>query len=150
MPFTDTPDPIIATLTNEARTNFALSTMGEVSFIVKGFAVGREGYNDAKPVKIDPLDPSLTTLGDQFFPVLGTRKAFEAIENPTPATVVVNCRLASTEAVAGLGEIGLWAEIVDSINPINIGDEFLMAIAHYPIQTKTLRQSVVYRIIIQF
>jgi len=150
MPFLDTPDPIIATLTDEARTNFALSTMGEVSFIVKGFAVGREGYDDTNPVKIDLIDPSLTALGDQFFPTVGTRKAFEAIENPTPATVVINCRLASTEAVAGLGEIGVWAEIVYSIIPANIGNEFLMAVAHYPIQTKTLRQSVIYRIIIQF
>ena len=131
MPFLDTPDPIIATLTDEARTNFALSTMGEVSFIVKGFAVGREGYDDVNPVKIDLIDPSLTALGDQFFPTVGTRKAFEAIENPTPATVVINCRLASDEAVAGLGEIGVWAEIVDSIIPANIGTEFLTIIKSF-------------------
>lgn len=150
MPFTDTPDPIISTLTDEGRTNFARSILGEISFIVKGFAVGREGYLDSNPVKIDSLDPSLTTLGDQFFPTTGTRKAFEAIELPTPATVVVNCRLASDESVAGLGEIGIWSEILFSTTPSEIGTEFLMAISHFPLQTKTLRQAILYRIIIQF
>lgn len=150
MPYTDTPDPIVTTLTDFGRTQFARSILGEISFQVKGFAVGREGYLDANPVKIDAIDPSMTTLGDHFFPAAGARKAFEAIELPTPATVVVNCRLASDESVAGLGELGLWAETVFSTTPSEIGDEWLMAVSHFGLQTKTLRQAILYRVIIQF
>ena len=150
MPFTDTPSPIVSTLTDEGRTNFARSILGEISFTVKGFAVGREGYLDANPVLIDPIDTSLTTLGDQFFPAVGTRKNFEVLETPTPATLVVNCRLASDESVAGLGELGIWAEILNSDVPSEIGTEFLMAVSHFGLQTKTLRQAILYRVIIQF
>ena len=149
--FLDTPDVIITSLTDEARTNFARVILGEISFIIKGFAVGRGGYDGSNPVKITSLDPSLTALIDQFFPTLGTRKDNEAFESPTDKTVVANFRLASTEAVAGLGEIGMWAEIIHStVSPAEIGTEFLMAIAHFPIVTKTLRQAILYKFIIQF
>jgi hypothetical protein len=151
MAFTDTPDPIIASLTDEGRTSFARAVLGEISFVLKGFAVGRDGYDMANPVKIIPINGSLTDLIDQFFPAPGTRKAYESIEKPTDKTLVVSCRLASDEAVSGLGEIGLWAEIIHSaVSPLEVGTEFLMAAAHFGLQTKTLRQAVVYRFIIQF
>lgn len=149
-PYTDTPSPIISTLTSEARTNFARAALGEISFIVKGFAVGRGGYLDANPVLIDVIDPDLTALIDHFFPTAGGIKDFEAIEKPLPSTVVVNCRLNSDEAVSGLGEIGLWAETIFSTIPAEIGNTWLMAVSHHGLQTKTLRQAVLYRMIIQF
>lgn len=147
--FTDTPDPIIATLTDEARTYFAQSTLGILSFKLKGFAVGRSGYNSTNPVKITPIDGSLTDLEDHFFPTTGI-KSLEAIETPTLTTVVANCRLAKDEAVSALGEIGVWAEIVYSLAPSEIGTTFLLAVSHFPIVTKTLRQAILYRVIIQF
>jgi len=147
--FTDTPDPIIATLTDEGRTNFALSTMGQLSFELAGFAVGRGGYNGTNPVHVTAIDPTMTTLMDQYFPGTGV-KALETIETPTITTVVANCRLAKTEAIAALGEIGLWAEIVYSTTPGDIGTQFLLAVAHFPIVAKTLSQAILYRLIIQF
>ena len=148
--YTDTPDPIVAVLTDIARTNFARVILGEISFVLSGFAVGRGGYVHANPVKISALDPSATDLIDQFFPTYGTRKNFELIEYPTPKTAVANCRLASTEAVSALGEIGIWGEIIVSNVLMELNTEFLLGIAHFPIVTKTLRQAIVYRVIIQF
>jgi len=147
--FTDIPDPIVATLTDEGRTSFAQMTMGLLSFNLAGFAVGRGGYNATNPVKITPIDGSLTALEHQFFPVTGI-KALETIETPTLTTVVANCRLAKDEAVSALGEIGVWAEIIYSIAPSDIGRTFLLAVSHFPIVTKTLRQAILYRVIIQF
>lgn len=147
--FTDTPDPIIAVLTDEARTKFAQMTLGMLSFKVKGFAVGRSGYNSTNPVKITPIDGSLTDIEDHFFPTVGI-KLVEAVELPTPSTVVANCRLGKDDAIAALGEIGVWAEIVYSLAPSEIGNTFLMAVSHFPIVTKTLRQAILYRMIIQF
>lgn len=151
MPFTDTPDSVLATLTEVGRTQLSRSTLGEVSFVAKGFAVGREGYDDSNPVKIDPIDASLTALEDQFFPSTpGDIKSFESIERPSPKTLVLNCRLAQSEAVAGLGELGIWAEIVDSNVPSEVGDQFLLAVSHMPIITKVPQQVIVFRLIIQF
>lgn len=148
--FTDTPDPIIANLTDTGRTNFARMTLGEISFILDGFAVGRGGYNATNPVHITPLVTSSTTLDDQFFPLTGT-KALEAIETPYPQTIVANCRLAKDEAVAALGEIGIWAQIIYSaVNPSEVGTTFLLGLSHFPIMTKTLRQAILYRVILQF
>ena len=147
--FTDTPDPIIATLTDEARTLFAQSTLGLLSFKLVGFAVGRGGYNSVNPVHVTAIDSSSTSLVDQFFPVTGI-KALETIERPTISTIVANCRLSKDEAISALGEIGLWAEIVYSLVPSDIGRQFLLAVSHFPIVSKTLRQAILYRMIIQF
>lgn len=148
--FTDTPDPILASLTDTARTNFARMTLGEISFVLTGFAVGRGGYNATNPVHITPIITSSTTLDDQFFPTVGV-KALESIENPYLQTVVANCRLARDEAVSALGELGIWAEIIYSaVNPSEVGTSFLLGISHFPIMTKTLKQAILYRVIIQF
>lgn len=149
MAFTSVPDNIIATLTDLGRTNFTRAANGEISFKLVGFAVGREGYNMANPVLVVPIITANTALLDQIFPVSGI-KALESIEWPTPKTVVANCRLASTEAISALGEIGLWAEIMYSTIPAEIGTQFMLAVSHFPLSTKTNRQVVVYRIITQF
>lgn len=150
MPFLSTPDPLVATLTDLGRINFARSTIGEVSFVVDSFAVGRDGYQMANPVLVQPINTTLTTLMDQFFPISPATKPLEAIERPTPSTIIANCRLASNEGIAGLGEVGLWGKIVNSIVPAEINTTFLLAVAHMPLNTKTLKQAVVYRFIIQF
>lgn len=149
MPFTDVPDPIIASLTDIGRTNLARATIGDLSFKVVGFKTGRGGYNDANPVKTIVIDTTATALIDPIFPVSGI-KPYEALEFPTPKTLVVNCRIASTESVAGLGEIGLYATVLESSVPAEVGTDFLLAIGHFPLFTKTLKQAVLYRFVIQF
>jgi hypothetical protein len=148
--FTDTPDPILASLTDTARTNFARMTLGEISFVLTGFAVGRGGYNSTNPVHITPIVTSLSALEDQFFPLTGV-KILESIETPYPQTIIANCRLGRDDAVSALGEIGIWAEIIYSaVNPGEVGTSFLLGVSHFPIMTKTLRQAILYRVIIQF
>jgi hypothetical protein len=72
------------------------------------------------------------------------------IEYPTPQTCVINSRLAPNDALAGLGELGVWAQIIHSTNPSEIGTQFLMAVAHLPLQSKTTKEVIVYRMVIQF
>lgn len=151
MPFLDPPDPITATLTDLGRINFARVANGEISFEVTSFAVGRGGYNVLNPVKITSINAGLTALEDHFFPASSGLKPVESLEYPTPKTCVANCRLASSEALAGLGEVGIWATIVYSATtPSEVGTNFMLAVAHTPMHTKTLRQVIVYRMIIQF
>jgi len=151
MPFTSTPDQPIAALTDLGRMNFARAANGEISFVVSDFAVGRGGYDMLDPVKISVIDPSLTDLEDHIFPAIPNIQPIEKLEYPTLSTVVVYCRLAQADAIAGLGELGIYGEIIYSpISPGEVGTKFLMAVAHSPLVTKTLKQVILYRIIIQF
>lgn len=150
MPFLSVPDNSIASITDLGRINFARVANGEISFNVKYFAVGRGGYSMADPVKIVPINPSDSALIDQFFPVSPGLKPVEKLEYPTETTVVVYCRLAAGEAIAGLGEVGMWAEIIYSTNPVEIGTKFLLAVAHTPLITKTNNQVELYRFVVQF
>lgn len=150
MPFLSTPDNTVASITDIGRINFTRVANGEISFNVKYFAVGRGGYQMADPVKVVPIDPSSGVLIDQFFPASPPLKPIEKIEYPTDTTVVVYCRLAAMESIAGLGEIGMWAEIIYSINPVEVGTQFLLAVAHTPLITKTNNQVSLYRFVIQF
>lgn len=150
MPFTNTPDQAIASLSDIGRTNFARAANGEISFIVTSFAVGRGGYKGTDPVLVDPIDSSLTTLEDQSFPVYPGLQPIERIEYPTDMTAVIYCRIASNLGVGGLGELGIYSQIIYSTVPSEIGTTFLMAVSHYPLVTKTLNQVFLYRIVIQF
>lgn len=151
MPFTDTPDIAVAALTDAGRNALARSLVGEISFQVTSFAVGRSGYQDTNPVKVMPLDTSLPSLIDQIYPSVPNLASVAGFERPYPKTLVVNCRLASTEAVSALGEIGLWAEIIYSpANPPEVGTKFLFAVSHFPLCTKILKKVMVYRFVIQF
>ena len=69
MPFTSTPDQPIAQLTDIGRSSYARAANGEISFVVKGFSVGRGGYDSIDPVKISTIDGSLSVLEDQYFPL---------------------------------------------------------------------------------
>jgi hypothetical protein len=151
MPFTDTPDNIVATITDAGRNALARAAAGEIAFMANLFAVGRGGYDMSNPVHVTAIDPGNTSLIDQFFPTSPSLQPITDWERPYPSTLVMNCRLASTDAVAGLGEIGIWGTILSSpSNPPEVGTTFLMAVGHFPLSTKTLRQVVVYRVIIQF
>lgn len=150
MPFLGTPSPIIATLTDAGRNLLARASFGDVSFKVSGFAVGQGGYNDTNPIQTIPINTAGSNLLYQFFPTSGSQKNVAGFEYPTPKTLVVNCRLADTEAIAGLGEIGLWVEILDSSVPAEIGAKILFAVGHFGIMTKTARQAILYRFVIQF
>ena len=149
MPFTSIPDPSIASITNAGRNALARATLGEISFKLVGFAVGRDGYQMLDPTKIIPIDQNLSSLLDQIFPTTGIQP-ITALEFPYPYTVVVNCRVNPTDINSALGEMGVWAEIINSTVPTEIGTQFLFAVAHFPIIVKTIKQAILYRIIIQF
>lgn len=150
MAFTDMPDPILANLTDVGRQYLARVAFGTVSIKATKFAVGREGYDDSNPVKIEPLNLSQTELQDQFFPISPDLEDITDIELPLPKTFVANCRIKASDGVAGLGEIGLWAEVLNSDVPSEIGQEFMLALGHFPIITKTERQIIIFRFVLQF
>lgn len=154
MAITDPSDNIEAYLTNQARKLIARAINGEISFKATGFSVGRGGYQPANPVHIIPITGEETTLLDQVFPDVTGDAAFQQIDTAGgAATMVFNCRLASTltptNADYGLGELGIWAEILNSTVPSEIGTSFLFALSHFPIRAKTHRDTMVFRVTVQ-
>lgn len=151
MAYTDSPDSSQAKITDIGRSYFARSILGDVSFKVIGFTVGHSGYVDSNPVKILPINTADTDLQSPYYPISG-QKPFETIERPEPKTLVLNCRLEHSNSanVGAIGELGIWAEVLYSTIPSEIGEKFLFSISHNPILVKNVQNVFVYRIITQF
>jgi hypothetical protein len=122
--------------------------MGELSFELANFQVGRGGYVASNPVKADPIDPALTALLDP----VGAIKDFVTIEQPVgPNVAAPVCRLSTTDTDVeyGLGELGVYARYLfhDTI-PALVGTTFLFAVAHFPLISKTPSHTFVWRVMI--
>jgi len=155
MAITDPSGEIEAFLTDAARNYIARAINGEVSIHVVGFSAGRGGYNPADPVAdVTPVNTADTALIDQVYPDTTGNAALETPEEPNFSTIVYNCRLAATPIADnsdfGLGEIGLWAEVVYAVNPMEIGTVFLYAISHMPVRAKTRRDVQLYRLVTNY
>ena len=155
MAITDHSDEIQAFLTSQAREYLARAINGELSFQAVGFSVGRGGYEPTDPLHVIPVTGAELNLSDQVYPDTTGYASFQQIDNAagTP-TVVYNCRLASTitqsKADYGLGELGVWAKILHSNNPSEVNQVFLMALAHFPIKAKTRRDTILFRVTVQY
>ena len=68
----------------------------------------------------------------------------------TPMTVDYLCKVPREEAVAALGEIGLWAEILQSPFPGEIGTTFMFVKQHDPCQCKHDDAVYVHRVRIEY
>lgn len=154
MSFPNPSAPIQAEVTDIGRQYTARSFMGQIVFQAVGFSVGRGGYQ-ADPTQVVPLTGAETALIDPVYPdAVGGIAPFDLIEEPTIASRVYDCRLAATlspsNADYGLGEIGIWATILVSNIPAEVGTTFLLALAHMPIRCKTNRDAYLLRVVVNY
>lgn len=75
---------------------------------------------------------------------------FVEIELPNLQATSAVCRVPQTDGNFGLGEVGIYVDIVDSVNPGEIGLRVLYAISHFPIVAKTANGVFVTRVITQY
>jgi hypothetical protein len=75
---------------------------------------------------------------------------FLTIEYPNPGAVSLVCRASQAEGNFGLGEVGIYVDILDSVNPQEIGTRILYAIAHFPIVAKNSKSVLVTRVLTQY
>lgn len=94
-------------------------------------------------------DPALENAR---FPVDGpiSVEGFIDIEQPNPESVSLVCRVPQNDGNFGLGEVGIYVDIVDSINATEIGTRVLYAIGHFPIIAKNSKSVMVTRVITQY
>ena len=145
---------IIALITDKGRNLSTRVPIEGLSFSLKGWALGRGGYQDINPVLVSPIVSANTSLDDQIYPLVGFNIFSSTdFEFPSPRTVSCACRIYmdNVDACYGIGEIGVWSIINNSpLNPIENGEIDLFAIAHLPIQSITRNTAKIMRIILNF
>ncbi len=151
MAFAEPTDDILAFLTVQGRNELARMILGESSIRLTAFQVGRGGYNPSNPVKVATIDINDTALSDPV-PDSSDRRDFVTIEQPISSnTVAPICRLdpGDTDVEFGLGELGIFATYLrDDVTPANVNTDFLFALTHFPLISKTPTHTIVWRVII--
>ncbi len=149
VPLDGVPNNAVAILTDTARANMARIVTEGLGFIVNEFQAGRGGYDVNDPTQATSPAPAATALIDPVYPTSSTYASIDETTYPNNAAVSFLCRLEATEAIHGLGELGLIATVTASpLFPSEVGTKFLFAVAHVPLQGKTLQHTYGWRIIV--
>jgi hypothetical protein len=135
-----------ARITDIGRKYIARSVVDGTSFIINEFAVGIGGYDPSYPTKATIVDPTSTDLIAEIYRAALTTTE-EVLINGTSKSYVA--RIGSTVA-GGVGEVGIFAEILNSPYPSEVGSSFLFCLAHQPLNTKTRNHVATYRIVVAF
>jgi len=136
---------ISAVVTDIARQYLARSITDGTSLRITEYAVGTAGYDTGNPLTATLADPTATALISEVY-----RDTIDLVETATLDGTAKSfvARIARNELAAGIGEIALFAEILSSPFPFEIGSKFMFAVAHQPLNVKTLNHVVSYRVII--
>lgn len=127
-------DPIDMCVTAGADTMINRANVDGTLYAVTEFGVGVGGYNPAAPGIVVPVNPADVALATEIWRGPLTHVQYQA---PAPPwSVQYWCRLPQGQAVQGIGEVGLYAEILWSPFPWEIGTSFLFAMQHMPVQTR--------------
>jgi hypothetical protein len=98
---------------------------------------------------------SSVSLLDAAWPVPPTLAPFSGTEGliEMPSSTALSFMSRIGEGIDGMGaygELGLWVEILDSRYADEIGNKVMFAMSHFPIQPKTDRTILTFRVIISY
>jgi len=135
---------IEARITDRGQQMLARSSVDGTAFNIYTMALGTGGYDPAVPTRALWVNPSSIALGNEVI-----RRPIDAVEMPGYlGSRAYVCRFDQDSFVGGIGEIGLWAEIVHSDDPSEIGETFLFAVAHQGLNTKTRHHIMTVRVFV--
>jgi hypothetical protein len=119
-----------------------------VDFDAGGFGINNFGVLPGTGFLAGGISPSLES---QKFPASAPDvEPFFDIEQPNAAATSLVCRIGPTDGNFGLGELGIYVDITDSVNPDEIGARILYAISHFAIIGKNSQSNFVTRAITQY
>ena len=119
-----------------------------VEFDAGGLGINNFGITPGTGFLAGGADP---VLESQKFPSAAPNvEPFFDIEFPNISAVSLVCRIGLTDANVGLGELGIYVDIIDSVNPDEIGSRILYAISHFAIVGKNANSNFVTRAITQY
>jgi hypothetical protein len=156
----DSSNPLIqnvvrATAVNAVVTVEALSagTSGNLNTLVEfdggGFGINNFDVTPGSGFLSGGVSPALESAQ---FPASAPvdLEDFLDIERPSSDAVSLVCRVPQNVGNVGFGEIGIYADILDSVNPSEIGQRVLYAVGHFPIVAKNTKSVLVMRVITQY
>ena len=152
IPYGGVPNDVLAALTDAGRNLIARSMLEGLAFRIVGFRVGRGGYDPINPLNAQVLNGADVELLDPMWPtILLPPEAIARYEAPNDYGMSFLCRVPSADAIAGIGEFGVYAEILSSpVDPTEVGDTVLFAHMHRPLHGNTLQDVLVWRLCVQF
>lgn len=121
-------------LTDDADTFIARSVGDGTIYAVLEFGAGTGGFTPTDPKTATAVVKSDTALAGEVerFPI--TKVTYDA--DATPYNVYYWCRVPQEAAIDKIGEVGLYATILWSPFPLEIGTSFLFGIMHMPCQVR--------------
>lgn len=143
------PDNPVAKISELGTLYLDRSLIGEVSIRLRYFAVGTYGFDETNPTEVLPVNPADIDLTNKVYPAVGL-SLIESFERPFPESFVANCRINGPDLSSYIGEIGLYAEVLKSNIPSEIGTTFMFAKAHRPILSKTFLDATLLRLVVLF
>ena len=134
------PDPVDFQLTNEALLWIAKSKLDGSVYEIDTFAVGSGGFNPVVPSTVLPVNPADTALAAEVKRFRIRKVTYSSSTLPGISwTVTYYCRVPRDQLLGNtVGEVGLFARVLWSPLPAEVGYQFLFALAHFPGQVCVL------------
>ncbi len=135
---------IEARVTDMGRAMLARAITDGTALKIVEMALGSSGYDPSDPTRALWVDPASTQLENEIL-----RRDIDHVEQPGYlGSRGYVCRFDQDSFVGGVGEIALWAEILDSPDPAEVGTQFMFALAHQGLNTKTKHHLQSYRVFV--
>lgn len=142
-----TPDPTDLQLTTAGVALLNQSKIDGTIFAVTEFGVGTGGYATADPGTVVAVNPADTALVNEVYRDRITSVTFDA--DTLPWVVDYWCRVPRGEAIEAIGELGLYAQVINSPS-IPVGTWILFAIMHFPAQCRHDKNVHLYKVSIEY
>ncbi len=127
------------------------STVDGTMYAVRDFAIGTGGFNPAAPATVVPVNTADVALVNELYRGRIERITYDTTNYPVnPQEVTYWCRVPKDVAIDTIGEIGLFAQIIWSPIPAEIGSWFMFALAHIPCQCRHPKTVHLHRLKIEY
>jgi len=144
------PSDAICILTDIGRQSLNRMPVEIFRIGVFSFAVGTGGYDPGDPLVATQPDQFAVELENKVFPVgMGAYEPVDRVERPNETGISFLCRIETDEALVGLGELGIFAQILQSPVPEEVGTWFMFGLMHFPMECKHMKKVCGYRALFQ-
>jgi hypothetical protein len=127
------------------------STSEGIIYAVTEFAIGTGGYNPLVPTTTYAVNPASTALSNEVYRAPISHLTSDLDNHPpNPWEVTYWCRVPRDVAIEAVGEVGLFAEIIWSPVPGEVGTKFLFALMNMPCQCRHSRTVHLYRLTVRY
>lgn len=135
-----------ALLTTQGRKFHALQDAEGLAWGSYEYQFGGGGFDTLTPTTVLDVDPEATALIDP----IGSPAAISGFDRPNPKALAFRVEVPIGSLSFEMGEVGIWATVTYSpLQPLLVGQRFLLALAHFPAFCKNQRLGLVAYVVVQ-